>query len=115
MGLDRDFLSMLEGTVEWHPLSGEDLFGNETYETPQTIAAFIGDLKVELGAADNQNTQSPQTVYTCEVMTDSVGVRPRDKFVFDGREMYVTSVSTGRDEFGQELYHQVQTTNIRRG
>lgn len=116
MGLDRDFLSMLTADVSLERNLGEDLFGNENYSAPETIPAYVANADTAFGSQDGQGQQDTPTVASVSLTTDAEGIKVKDRFTIpSGDVYYVSSATTGHDEFGQPLYQTVQGQTERRG
>lgn len=115
MGLDAGFLSMLEGRVSWEKMLGEDAFGNESYDLPVIIEAYIGDFIESFGYQDGNHMREGVQVWTTTLFTNYKGIQARDRFLVGTRTMYATSVSTGQDEQGNPLYHEVEVSTVKKG
>lgn len=115
MGLDADFLAMLEATVTWKPVSGKDAWGNETYGTPTSQKAFIGDTTATFGNGTEGGQQDRTGVGTTEITMDALGVSVGDILIFGGVDHTVTEVVTTKDEFGNDLYQTVTVENQKKG
>lgn len=116
MGLDAGFLSMLQAKADLQRWQGKDNWGNEQYLAPETIQCFINEQSRGLGglASENQTGEQPYED-SQEVYTDSLGIKPMDKLIWDGTDHWVTEVATLKDEFGDDLFQTVTTSTTRRG
>lgn len=115
MGLDRDFLTMLNAWVVVAAKAGEDSWGNTSFDAPRPERAYIDPLASTFGATDGTTQES--TVVTRTTLTmDAVGIRPGDRITLpSGTMTYVTSVDTAQDEVGADLYQTVTVQNTERG
>lgn len=117
MGLSQDFLAMLEArvTVEW--FTGQDKWGNDTYSAPvEGVRAYVEPSSTSFGTDDGLGKQDGRTVTQQRLMTDALGIAPKDKVTLeDGRVLHVTDVETAKDEFGDDLYQMITGTTAQRG
>ena len=114
-GLDRDTLSALETEVPWERFIGEDLFGNDAYDPPVMLRCVVTNQSHEYGATDNQGQQDEQRVTRIDLFTNYGPVGVKDRIAHGGKTFYVQSASTGHDERGIPLYHEVSAATVQRG
>lgn len=115
MGLDADFLSMLEATVTWKAVTGTDAWGNETYGPSSVQRAFIGDTTTSFGVGTEGSQQDRTAVKTTEVIMDALGVSVGDVLTFGAADHTVTEVVTAKDEFGDDLFQTITVENQKKG
>ena len=117
MGLDRDFLTMLEGRMVVERFTGEDEWGNDTYDVPMTdVPTYIETTILTQGAQDGQGKQDTRIITTDTMMTDAIGLKPKDRFTLPGpRVVYASEVQTAKDEYGQDLYQTTTALSVSKG
>lgn len=115
MPLDRDFLQMLTAPVVLERYSGSDLWGNDAYDPPTTEASFIDSTNAVFPTDEEGDRKGSTPSSTTTLLMDGIGIRPRDKIIYDGNVHYVTEVETAKDEFGINLFQNVTVTTTKRG
>lgn len=116
MGLDADFLSMLETTVTLKRNTGHDQWGNETYDVDQSIQCYIMPSDESLGGGDNHEREDGERVVRSDLIIDALDVKVKDKITLPGAIVtYVVGVQTYSDELGADLYQQITVSTSERG
>lgn len=115
MGLSRSMLGMLKSRPQWRAYTGDDQWGNNVYDEPVTIEAFIGTANLTTGNQDGQNVQETENVVTVDIITDYKGIQPKDTLTHNSVVYAVQSVETPHDQFGVPLYHQITATTRKEG
>jgi hypothetical protein len=117
MGLDKDFLAMLEAEATLERFDQKDMWGNDSYLAPETIVCFVEPTNREYWVSRQHRSvgrdQLQQTRYITQyqLITDAVGIVPGDKLTVQGGLSYVAQAETTNDEFGQTLYQTVSLTD----
>lgn len=115
MGLDRDFLTMLQAPFVLERRIGEDLWGNDAYDDPEEHNAYIEPATVTFGTGDSGGRQEKKAVAETQMITDAIGIQLEDRVTFDSTAYIVTGVENVRGEFGEDLYQTVTVENQKRG
>lgn len=115
MPLDAGYLAMLTTSATWeHKQSSTDQWGNEQYSSPETIKCFVTSQNTVLGRAEQGQVEGEE-VTTMSVITDALGITPKDRLVISGKSVYVVDVDTPKDEVGVDLMHTLNVTTAKKG
>ena len=115
MGLSRDFLAMLQARVAWEKYTGDDQWGNNVYDPPVVIEAFVGTMNRTYGAEDGQGQQDAEEVLSVDLITDYKGIGTKDRITINSRPMNVATADVVHDQQGEPLFQNVTVDTRQRG
>lgn len=115
MPLPSGFLAMLTMSASLEAAASEDQWGNQLFTNPETIRCFLTSQTTELGGDTGEGRSEQVRVTTIELITDALGIEPKDRITMSGATYHVTHVDTPKDAQGVDLMHTVTASTTERG
>ena len=116
MGLEADFLELLQVPLSLERRTGEDQWGNELYATAEVIPnTFVDSSTQNFGGGEVSGQHDASKIERRVVYSDFYDVQVGDRITFDGQQWTVTQEQTFQNEVGENYFQQFDIENQKKG